>query len=292
MKHLSLITLSLLASAASAQTVYNLFDATDLDADGWLWLDSQAKIDKYVGADKLIRLIDTENEIDDPDFPGEKITPATEVSPEFKGYDQAGQLGSSDSWTGGILLPEGERGWLGFLGGGFYLQLPDCHTFAIATSCISPNVYFEVYMAKSAAEPADCKYIWNYDDPTEWVPEDAPFIESYQGKGNIEHLWYDMNFTGGEGPDADVWKIQSVPEEPRTVAVYSITEAGPVYIHGLKIETYSKVNNDGNEEEGIETLSSSATEVKYYDLLGNRVINPIKGLYIKVQGKKSVKTIL
>ena len=33
---------------ANAQE-YNLFDPADVDANGWIWFDTQEKIDKYIG---------------------------------------------------------------------------------------------------------------------------------------------------------------------------------------------------------------------------------------------------
>jgi hypothetical protein len=47
-----IFTIAMLAVAtmsASAQNTYNLFDPADCDADGWLWLNTQEKIDRYVG---------------------------------------------------------------------------------------------------------------------------------------------------------------------------------------------------------------------------------------------------
>ena len=46
---LCLALLALLPIGASAQTTYNLFPKSDADADGWIWLDSEEKIEKYVG---------------------------------------------------------------------------------------------------------------------------------------------------------------------------------------------------------------------------------------------------
>ena len=43
-----MMALILCAMSATAQN-YNLFSASDIDKDGWLWFDTQAKVDKYVG---------------------------------------------------------------------------------------------------------------------------------------------------------------------------------------------------------------------------------------------------
>ena len=46
-----LLTLAALTavSIANAQQTYNYFDPADCDADGWLWFDTQEKLEKYCG---------------------------------------------------------------------------------------------------------------------------------------------------------------------------------------------------------------------------------------------------
>ena len=43
-----MMALILCAMSATAQN-YNLFSASDIDKDGWLWFDTTAKVHKYVG---------------------------------------------------------------------------------------------------------------------------------------------------------------------------------------------------------------------------------------------------
>ena len=47
-KIFTLAMLAVIVMGSQAQE-YNLFDAADCDAEGWLWLNTQEKIDKYVG---------------------------------------------------------------------------------------------------------------------------------------------------------------------------------------------------------------------------------------------------
>lgn len=42
-----LMTLSVVMFANAQE--YNLFDPADVDANGWIWFDTQEKIDKYIG---------------------------------------------------------------------------------------------------------------------------------------------------------------------------------------------------------------------------------------------------
>lgn len=59
------VTLALLFAGAFTSAAYaqgNLFTPADCDSNGWLWFDTQEKIDKYVGdatSDKLIKSIPT-----------------------------------------------------------------------------------------------------------------------------------------------------------------------------------------------------------------------------------------
>ena len=60
-----IVTLALLFAGAFTSAAYaqgNLFTPADCDANGWLWFDTQAKIDKYVGeanSDKIIKMVPT-----------------------------------------------------------------------------------------------------------------------------------------------------------------------------------------------------------------------------------------
>lgn len=69
----TLFALALLSTATVNAQDYNLFPVEDVDADGWLWLDSQAKIDKYVG------LCDEDNYTVNPN--GKPIQMALPTSP-------------------------------------------------------------------------------------------------------------------------------------------------------------------------------------------------------------------
>ena len=46
---LSISVVAALSTAANAQETYNYFDPADCDANGWLWFDTQEKLEKYCG---------------------------------------------------------------------------------------------------------------------------------------------------------------------------------------------------------------------------------------------------
>ena len=52
-----LLTVTCLGLLMTVHAQYNVFDAADVDEQGWLWFDSQAKIDKYVGLEGSGKLL-------------------------------------------------------------------------------------------------------------------------------------------------------------------------------------------------------------------------------------------
>ena len=93
--------------AAIAQTSgRNLFDATDIDENGWIWFDTAEKIDKYIG------IINEEDYLVDPDGKPIQLVyadiypdyPASEASADFIGAGTDGETGSEGSRTGAIML--------------------------------------------------------------------------------------------------------------------------------------------------------------------------------------------
>ena len=123
-----------LAVALGAQAQeYNLF--YDVDEDGWLWFDSQEKIDKYVG------LCNEDNYCVDPD--GKPIQliyanqyeylPAT-ADPDFIGVGADGEdFGTEGYLTGAIVLPASSSTFA-FNGGGFVVCMPSCTSYSICLS--------------------------------------------------------------------------------------------------------------------------------------------------------------
>ena len=124
-----------LAVALGAQAQeYNLF--YDVDEDGWLWFDSQEKIDKYVGTcdeenycvnpnGKPIQLIYADYQ---PDYP------SATADPTFVGAGAEGELGAEGARTGALIIP-GASSFAGTNGGGFVVLMPSCASYDICMSC-------------------------------------------------------------------------------------------------------------------------------------------------------------
>lgn len=127
----------LVTTLGVANAQKNLFDAADIDANGWIWFDTQAKIDKYIGQ--------ANNEFAKYNESGKLIQMAsanfgdyidTEVSPDFTGAGTDGVLGSAGAHTGAIKLAAASANSTAN-GGGFIVKMPSCTSFSICLSADS-----------------------------------------------------------------------------------------------------------------------------------------------------------
>ncbi|MCH5241939.1 MAG: hypothetical protein J1F67_05900 [Muribaculaceae bacterium] len=312
-----------LALGANAQdATYNFFDPADCDADGWLWLDSQEKIDKYVGgldSDKKIKLVHAQYEFQDPNFPDDYYTPESYADPDLKGYNQLGEEGGEGSVTGGIVLPaaqyDPEEDWWPTDGGGILVAMPDCAVFELYISQSMPEVMTEIYMAKKETnDPGDCEYLWD-DDYSFWDDSLGPVIKDYAGfYHDMQDIQLDYNMGDGE---PDIWSLYGAKGEQRTayIANYTYTEEAtdntcPMYIQGIHILTYTEASQAGvkslqaenvkiNIKGGVISLPNAA-QISVYTPSGVKVASTydssldctsLKGIYFVRVGNKTVKAV-
>lgn len=297
------------------ETTYNYFDPADCDENGWLWLDTQEKIDKYCGPDKKIMLIECPFETEDPDFPGEFIKRQTVASADLKGYNTEGVQGGEGSKTGGIIMPgvlEEHDFFDNGPGGGILLHLPDCAQFDVYLSCEAPNIYTYLQGNKTGyVKSGECEYIWNEDDPWWLDPDNGPLTTNHV----IEYLgvhekFYDKSGNGGEGPDADILSFAGALGENRT-AYISNYSYGELYLHGIRVKTYtdhsmlvSGVENVAADVDvkinGKVVYAPAAGEIAVYSVNGVKVASvyadsldcsDLSGLYIVKAGNKAVKAV-
>ncbi|MDE5675210.1 MAG: T9SS type A sorting domain-containing protein [Muribaculaceae bacterium] len=299
-----------------AQETFNFFDPADCDENGWLWLDSAEKIAKYVGKDRKIQLLNAPYQIDDPEFPGETIFPASFADPEVKGFNTSGEAGGEGSKTGALVLAAAEgRGWFDYQGGGMLIHLPDCYSYDVVLSSVEPSFYTEIHGARSYVEAKDCQYIWNEADPNFLNPDDGPLTtEHYVEYLNVQEHKYDLSF--GEGDTRDYLTFAGEKGENRTTVFYNRV-AAPLYVHAVRIKTFTDVsgNNDdlmaGVEEAvaGVNTLtvsgkvvySASPTTISVYNTAGSKVASVYgtsldcsglpSGIYIIRGGKDTLKVV-
>lgn len=279
MRKIARLTLALLAFAAtSAQAQeYNMFGASDVDADGWLWFDTQAKIDKYIGnidetnykVDGNGKLIQTVYADQMPDYP------ASEVSPEFVGAGTDGETGSEGSRTGAIMLQPSSVSMTAN-GGGFVVCMPSCATFSI---CLSSNskIMGRILATKNvAADMGQASPTTDLTASTGWKIVNASYMTIFKTLGRGIKTW-----TGIEDLDNGTDEVTIKSDEPIYVWFQSATH-DTVYIHGIKVTTPRA------EKTGINTLTSnvSSANKEIYSIDGSRIANGAderalrKGVYI------------
>lgn len=301
---------------------YNLFDAQDVDADGWLWFDTQAKIDKYIGQAnneigaytigdnvKIIQLASTEYTVEKPDpngFPGdviqeslatiafadtlgvskEAVVVVDENEKETKEY----QIGGPGSLKGAIVLPSGKAS---ALGGGILIKLP-------------PIVSYELYLSCESRMITNVKLS---------VKEDERFGNYQQVKGYMAPFSYLSktagHFTWKVGEEKNANTETAVKADVTQYVLAQNKTTRPMYVHGIRVFTVTPTTSVNNVNENIFNLyfngkelvsNSQNADVTLYDLTGKVILagrgthtatdNIKDGVYIAkvVEGDKTQTT--
>lgn len=223
-----MMALILCAMSATAQN-YNLFSASDIDKDGWLWFDTQAKVEKYVG------ICDEENYKADPN--GKKIQlvyadqlptyPQTTVDPDAIGFGKGGELGTEGYKKGAIILPAASA--IGATnGGGILIMMPSCSELSINVSCEGM---------------VNCRLLSSADVNTAFGDYGvrqvylAPF-KKFAGAGNTSVKGLETKTNGNDNI--------TIKSDKPVYAYFENNTKGEVYIHGIRVITTTK-NEDGGE---------------------------------------------
>lgn len=243
---ISTLFLGLVCTLGVQAQEYNLF--TDVDAEGWLWFDSQEKIDKYVGLCN-----EAENKIDpngkviqmvpaniQPDFP------ATYADPFWQGAGNDGEIGSEGFRTGAIITAASSA-LMSTNGGGFVVLMPSCSTYSICMSR-EGKTYVRMMASKDINE-----LFTNYDIisaaySTVFKPLFRGGVFTWSG---IESL------TNG---NEDAYALKG--NQPVYAYFQSLTN-DPIYIHGIRVTT--PTNNTSSIKE------TTAPESRIF-FEGNRVV--------------------
>lgn len=285
-KIISTLFLGLACTIGVQAQEYNLF--YDVDADGWLWFDSQEKIDKYVGlcneADnkidpngKIIQMVPADIA---PDYP------PTYADPFWKGAGEGGEIGAEGFRTGAIITAASSA--IGNPnGGGFVVLMPSCSSFSICLSregqtCVRMMASKDINTVFTNYDVISAKYA---------LPGFSPLFRSgiFTWK-NIETL---TNNNGG-------YSLKS--NEP-IYAYFQSATADPIYIHGIRVTTPTNSTVNIKETvapksriffEGNRVVLNEATDIKVYNangLLMNAahtdrmdLSNMPKGIYIVKAG--------
>lgn len=265
----SLLALAAFAAitSANAQTTYNYFDPADCDADGWLWFDTQEKIDKYCGWDNnyKIQLLTATYENSDMEY-AEPV-----LDPTVKGYNAAGEEGAEGTKTGAIIIPRAST-YGTQNGGGILLQLPSCAEFSVYMSCKSPIRQLILLGAKNWVERIDLGTITGFVYPFNSLTDDC------------QYTW--NNLQNEKNGNTGMTLLSPAGNKVTGALVNDMTTN--ILIQGIKVLCYT---SDGSGVADVEIADQNAP-VEYYNLQGIRVANPENGLFIRRQGSKTEKVIL
>lgn len=272
-----IVTLALLFAGAFTSAAYaqgNLFTPADCDANGWLWFDTQAKIDKYVGdanSDKLIKMVPTKYQVEvEPDiFENLKNTASPTVygagtDGYLPGVDENGTAVGADAKQGAIVLaPASGAGQQN--GGGILMYLPSCYyceVFLSAETRLTPCLYAGL----GYKETIDLGIVKGFAAPF--------FVLSSAGQ--------------------TTWKLHEQTNENTgltikqngEVSVYLINDnssKAELFIHGIKVQVYGEgagISGTANDAEGINIAQtgrfislSREADVNVYNAAGKVVLS-------------------
>lgn len=228
----TLLCLLLIFTYSNAQQ--NLFDAADVDADGWIWFNTQAKIDKYIGqANNEEAKYDEKGKIIQMISAGFGDYVDSEASPEFVGAGTDGVLGGTGALTGAIKLAPASA-TSSTNGGGFIVKMPSCTSFNI---CVSADSKMYVRLAGT---PQSGIIISDYQIAS---AKYATVFKALSSAGIYKWLDMEQLSTGNE----PVFKLVS---SSKMYAFFHNLTKNNLYIHGIKVMTekptgINDVENDG-----------------------------------------------
>lgn len=276
-----------LGSFGTAQAQYNLFDPADCDADGWLWLNTQEKIDKYVG------LINEDDYTVDPagkpiQMAFANITPdypETVADPDATGADPEGyivsdaEVNTGELIKGAIILAPASAS-MSANGGCLVLNLPSCSTISLMLSSearmlgrtlmLTPGYDMSVDDSDAGADP--------WTGHTKSIYAKATVFGSIHSAG--QYKWDGIE-TANNGNNTGV---TFVSDEPVYFALQNC-HSYAIYVHAIKVTTPKK------ESSGISTVSNDNGAIEVYTLDGRRLEQPVRGLNIIRQGSTTRKVI-
>lgn len=282
-----IVTLAMLAVAtmsASAQTTYNLFSPTDCDEDGWLWLNTQAKIDRYVGKiNEDAYTVDPNGKVIQLAFAN--INPdytETYADPEAYGVDTQGNtildegVNKDECIKGAIVLAPASA-QMSTNGGCLILNLPSCATIDMILSSEASMLARTLMLSPTNGIDND-----NSTGEDKWTGDTKAIYSKATLFGKL-HAAGQFTWTGIEslhnGNNGD---LTFKSESPVYFALQNCHKYA-IYVHAIRITTPKQ------ETVGIqENIANKQERNAYYNLAGQRMTSPVKGINI-IAGKKVIK---
>lgn len=282
-----IVTLAMLAVAtmnASAQETFNLFSPADCDADGWLWLNTQEKIDRYVGKiNEDAYTVDPNGKVIQMAFAN--INPdytETYADPEAYGVDTQGNtildegVNKDECIKGAIVLAPASA-MMATNGGCLVLNLPSCATIDLMLSSEARMLGRTLMLSSTNGIDNDNSTGENpWTGDTKSIYAKASVLGSLHGAGQWK--WEGIeSLNNGFNND-----ITFKSESPVYFALQNCHKYA-IYVHAIRITTPKQ------ETVGIqETITNKQERNAYYNLAGQRMTSPVKGINI-IAGKKVIK---
>lgn len=255
-----LLTVAAMAAmtAAIAQTTYNYFDPADCDANGWLWFDTQEKIDKYCGFGNKYKIQLQSATFEDGD--GQFAEP--ECYADEEGYNEAGEQGGEGSKTGAIILPAAASTNDAPSGGGIMMWLPDCAEFDLFFSTENDRICVGLSGAKGHVEAIDVQNIKTYLNMPWGSLRPLASVSQFQWN-NIQTI--ENGVTG---------MSLASPKGEKVTALVRNNMKYPLLVQGIKVMTYSEASA------GVDGIESDASALKL--ALDGKTINATEDAAISV----------
>ena len=263
------------AVAANAQTTYNYFDASDVDANGWLWFDTQEKLDKYCGWGSEYKIQLQTATFEDAD--GQFAEP--ELDATVPGCNADGQQGGDGAKTGAIILPAAASVSDSPNGGSIMMWLPDCAEISMYISTEYDRICTGVKGAKGWVEPIDCAKIKTYLNMSWGSIQPLAKVSQYQWN-NIQDL-----------SNSDGLQLKSSVGNKVTGQIVNNMKY-PLYVHGIKVLTYTQTAAGVEEAvtdatalnlafNGTEVVASHIAGIEVYTAAGQLVARGTDAVAVK-----------
>lgn len=283
-KFFTIVMLAVATMSASAQVTKNLFDAADCDADGWLWLNTQEKIAKYVGT------INEDGYTVDPN--GKPIQmafanitpdyPETVADPDVLGADEGGYVFGDEEFNaetalkGGIALAPASA-QMSMNGGCLVLNLPSCATISLVLSSEAKMLGRTLMLSPNNSIDNDNS---TGNDP--WTGDTKSIYAKASVFGQL-HSAGQWKWEGIESQNNGYnTGVTFVSNEPVYFALQNCHKY-TIFVHAIRVTLPQQ------ETVGIqENILNKQERNTYYNLAGQRMTTPAKGINI-IAGKKVVK---
>lgn len=282
-----IVTLGLFALATISATAqeYNLFSPADCDADGWLWLNTQEKIDRYVGKiNEDAYTVDPNGKVIQMAFAN--INPDytdTYADPEAYGVDTQGNtildegVNKDECIKGGIVLAPASA-MMSMNGGCLVLNLPSCATIDLMLSSEARMLGRTLMLSPNNGIDNDNSTGENpWTGDTKSIYAKASVLGSLHGAGQWK--WEGIESLNNGFNEGVTFKSES----PVYFALQNCHKYA-IYVHAIRITTPKQ------ETVGISDIKTN-TVSEVFSLDGRRQAKATRGLNIIRQNGVTRKVI-